>query len=252
MYSKLPWLKTRTKILIMNTVTCPICNGENFGSFAGRLEAQCLTCMSLERGRAVHLCLQKLGLPRSDDRILHFAPEKCLMDVFSQTHGEKYQPADLFPQIYKHPTKKVRRIDICEDLYSLPSDEWDLILHNHVLEHLFCSVKGVLRGFERILKPGGSMIFTIPIWKGRTTIEDLNPHLSDADRLANFGQKDHVRLFGGDVVDLIENALGVNCFIPITTLFTKNEFQKAGIPWKPENEPNPNSIFLYKKNDLTN
>lgn len=57
-----------------------------------------------------------------------------------------------------------------------------------------------------------------------------------------------MRLLGGDVIDLIEDALGVNCFIPTTTLFTKNECEKAGIPWKPEKEPNGQSIFLYRKN----
>lgn len=188
-----------TNLTNMTIVICPICNGQVFGEFGGRPNAQCLTCGALERARLVYLAMQKLGLPRQNDSILHFAPEKAFMDLFTQSHGDQYHPCDLFPELYTNSRKKVERLNICEDLYSMASDEWDLILHNHVLEHLLCSVKGVLRGFQRIMKPGGTMIFTIPIWLGRTSIEDLNPHLSDVERLQKSGQKDHVRLFGDDV-----------------------------------------------------
>lgn len=231
----------------MSKVTCPICNSQTFESFAGRAAVKCTTCGSLERGRAIYMTLAKLKIPRSGDRILHFAPERCFIDLFSQTHGEKYEPVDLFPEKYKNPQQRVQRLDICEDLYSLPSNSWDLILHNHVLEHLLCSVKGVLRGFDRILKPGGTMIFTIPVHRRQQTIEDLNPLLSETDREAKFGQKDHVRLFGRDVINLIEESLGTDCFVPTTSLLTQGEVLNAGIPWNPETEPNGNSIFLYQK-----
>ncbi|WP_426587872.1 class I SAM-dependent methyltransferase [Dapis sp. BLCC M229] len=191
----------------------------------------------------------KLGIPRTNDCILHFAPEKCLINLFSESHGEKYEVCDLFPEKYKNSKKTVRRLDICEDLYSMPSDQWDLILHNHVLEHLFCSVKGVLRGFDRILKPGGTMLFTIPVSsKQRTTTENLNPYLSDEERSKKFGQKDHVRIFGGDVIDLIQQALGVDCLVPVKSLFTQKELNMAGVQWRAEKEPHGQSIFLYRKN----
>lgn len=231
----------------MKTVICPICSGKKFGAFAGRPTAKCLACGSLERGRAVYLAMQKLGVPRPGDNILHFAPERCFIDLFSQSHGDKYEPVDLFPEKYKNPQKRVQRLDICEDLYSLPSNSWDLILHNHVLEHLLCSVKGVLRGFDRILKPGGTMLFTIPVHRRQQTIEDLNPSLSEVDREKKFGQKDHVRLFGRDVLDVINKSLGVDCFVPVKSLFTQEEFLNTGIPWNPEIEPHAHSIFIYKK-----
>lgn len=236
----------------MNTVTCPICQSQTFKSSIGRPYNVCLNCGSLERTRVIYMALAKLGIPHFNDRILHFAPEKCFIDLFSKSHGDKYETVDLFPEKYKHLTRRIKRFDICEDLYSLPSESWDLILHNHVLEHLFCSVKGVLRGFDRILKPGGVMIFTIPIHaKYPTTIEDLNPDLSDAEREKKLGQKDHVRLFGRDVLNLITEALGIDCFIPATSLFIRDEFEMAGIPWKPEREPHGESIFLYRKSHIS-
>ncbi|ERT03839.1 methyltransferase domain protein [Lyngbya aestuarii BL J] len=231
----------------MTTVICPICKGQKFGKFANRPSAKCLTCGSLERGRVIYMVLVKLGIPRAEDRILHFAPEKCFIDLFTKSHAEKYQAFDLFPERYKNSKTTVRRFDICEDLNSMPSDEWDFILHNHVLEHLFCSVKDVLHGLARILKPEGTMVFTIPIHKRQKTIENLDPFLSEIERKKTFGQKDHVRLFGYDVMYTIKESLGVNCFIPVTSLFEEEEFVKAGIPWQPENEPNGKSIFLYKK-----
>ena len=236
---------------MMNTVTCPICKNQTFKSSIGRPYNVCLNCGSLERTRVIYMALAKLGIPGINDRILHFAPEKCFIDLFSESHGEKYEPVDMFPENYKHLTERIRHLDICEDLYSLPSDSWDLILHNHVLEHILCSVKGVLRGFARILKPGGIMIFTIPVHPKQVTTEDLNPYLSGAERKKRFGQKDHVRLFGGDVLDLIKEALGIDCFVPVTSLFTQNEFEKAGIIWKPEMEPHGESIFLYRKETQT-
>ena len=51
-----------------------------------------------------------------------------------------------------------------------------------------------------------------------------------------------------DIIDLIKESFGVDCFIPVNTLFTKAEFLAAGIPWQPDKEPGGNSIFLYKKN----
>lgn len=224
---------------------CPICNGSTFGTFAGRPLAKCMKCGSLERTRIVYMTLVKLGLPRPNDRILHFAPEKCFIDLFTQSHGEKYEAVDLFPEKYKHSTKIVKRLDICEDLYSLPSNKWDLILHNHVLEHLFCSVKGILRGFERILKPQGTMIFTIPINEQRKTIEDLNPHLAAKERSKKFGQENHVRLFGGDVVDLIRQSLGKDCLIEPISLFTQEELNM--LQFFPNKKLSGNSVFVYKK-----
>lgn len=234
----------------MNIVTCPICNGQTFKKSTRHRYHVCLTCGSVERTRMMYLTMIKLGIPRTNDRILHFAPEKSFINLFSESHGEKYQACDLFPEQsrYKNSKKVVRRLDICEDLYSMPSDEWNLILHNHVLEHLFCSVKGVLCGFDRILKPGGAMLWTIPVKSKLRTTENLNPDLSDEERVKKFGQKNHVRRFGGDVLDLIEQALGVDCFVPVKSLFTEKELKMAGIQWKPEKKPDGDSIFLYRKN----
>lgn len=237
----------------MNKVICPICSSSSFGKFAGRTYAKCLTCGSLERTRAVYMALIKFEIPRIGDQILHIAPEKGLLDKFLSSHSKTYKPVDLFPEKYKYPQGTIQYLDICKDLYSMPSRSWDLILHNHVLEHLFCSVNGVLRGFERILKPGGIMLFTIPIHKKyTTTIEDLNPDLSETERKNRFGDKTHVRLFGNDTIDLIEESLGENCFFPVTSLFTQNECKRAGIPWKPHNEPNGHSIFFYRKPEKGN
>jgi SAM-dependent methyltransferase len=229
----------------MDNLICPVCKGEIFQDFANRLLARCATCGSLERTRAVYLVLDKFKLVAPGARILHFAPEKCLMDFFMATHSETYQPCDLSPE--KYSNNKLLRLDICEDLYSMPSDSWDVILHNHVLEHILCSVKGVLKGFARILKPGGSMVFTIPVWKGTKSIEDLNPHLSDEERFMRFGQHDHVRIFGDDVLDIIKNALGKDCVIPLEDYLTEEESLRAGIPWQKGIHPTGNSVFWFRK-----
>ena len=232
----------------MNTVTCPICKNQTFKSSIARPYNQCLNCGSLERDRVVYMTLVKLRIPRQDDSILHLSPEKCFINHFSKTHGEKYKAVDLCPE-RTHSPKIVQRLNICQDLYSMASNSWDLILHNHnVLANIFCSVTGVLQGFNKILKPGGTMIFTIPVTSNKTTFENLNPYLPEVERLKKFGQKNRVRCFGTDVVDLIREALGTDCFIPIKFLFSQQELEEAGVPWQPDKEPNGNSIFLYRKN----
>ena len=66
-------------------------------------------------------------------------------------------------------------------------------------------IKKALRELYRILKPGGKPICSFPIDEGyETLIED-----SDADggeRIARFGQIDHLRVFGRDSEQILNMA----------------------------------------------
>jgi len=92
-------------------------------------------------------------------------------------------------------------MDICDIQY--PDNSFDVIFCSHVLEHVQDDKKA-LREFWRILKPTGQACILIPI-SAEITFEDLSiidPH----EREILFGQHDHVRRYGPDVLDRIKEA----------------------------------------------
>ncbi|GBQ85711.1 hypothetical protein AA13595_1716 [Gluconacetobacter johannae DSM 13595] len=73
----------------------------------------------------------------------------------------------------------------------------DIIIHNHVLEHIPADFAETIQALNSLLVPGGIQAFTIPIRPGKFD-EDLSPSLSDDERRQRFYQEDHVRIFGTD------------------------------------------------------
>ena len=102
-------------------------------------------------------------------------------------------------------------------------------MHNHVLEHLPCDIVPVLREFRRILKPGGTMAFSIPII-GPTLREDLDPALPADQRSLRFGNPTHMRVFGkNDVLALLRQGLGQGLQNGGAG-FTQEELDSAAVP----------------------
>ncbi len=84
-----------------------------------------------------------------------------------------------------------------------PDDVFDVIYCSHVLEHV-ADDRQAMREFYRVLKPNGWAILMVPITADKT-FED--PFLTDpAERLRLFGQEDHVRRYGPDFADRIQEA----------------------------------------------
>ena len=105
-------------------------------------------------------------------RILHFAPEPVFYTLF--------QPFD-----YVTADIELTDVDIQLNIQDIDceSDSNNLILCNHVLEHVADDIKAI-RELERILKPSGILILTIPgNWERVKTIEyeypDENGHFRD-------------------------------------------------------------------------
>ena len=177
---------------------CPIClASDSFIPFNGRTHARCSKCLCVERNRLMWLALEHLGLPQPQTRVLHFAPELGIASKIAKTCGERYVACDISPERYKSKHYDVRACDLCADLGAFEDDSFDLILHNHVLEHLSCDVGGVLKQLERILAPGGMHLFSVPI-RGLRTREDMSPGMLPEERKKLFGQEDHIRLFGSE------------------------------------------------------
>lgn len=180
---------------------CPVCekHSRKFLRFgAGKREdARCPRCGSLERHRLAWLYFtRKTDLFAGASRkMLHIAPEPCLMPRFRRFLGDDYLSADV-----QDPAAMVR-----VDVTSLPfaGESFDVIFCSHVLEHVADDRKA-LREFFRVLKPKGWLVLLVPV-SARRTLED--PTIVDGnERKRIFGQEDHVRRYGPDYVERVEQA----------------------------------------------
>jgi hypothetical protein len=175
--------------------TCPICSSTGFKDYNGRADAVCTSCGSLERTRYLWLFLRHIGAIARGRRVLHVAPEKCLTTLLRDGFGGGYRPVDFEPERYSTDDVTVERFDLCSDTFRLEARSYDLIMHLHVLEHIPCPLDSVLAATMSALRPGGRLVFGIPIGDG-ITVENLWPDLTREERIATFGQHDHLRRFG--------------------------------------------------------
>ena len=187
-------------------VKCPFCNwkGKEFHPYGvvSRKNALCPKCGSVERHRLYFLYLkQKIPIDRKI-KVLHFAPETILTNLFKSYKNVEYLTADLEP-------KKAMVIENITHL-SFANNSFDIIFCSHVLEHIQDDKKA-MREILRILKPDGFAILQVPIkdeFKGNkidVTFED--PSITNPkDREVLFGQKDHVRIYGRDYQNRLINS----------------------------------------------
>lgn len=227
---------------------CPICGSQSLFEFNGRKAARCSNCHSMERTRCSWMLMERHGIIRKGMSVLHFAPEVGMSKRLRELASD-YVSADFDVSQYKVFLPDTVKIDLC-DLDEVKFEgRFDLIIHNHVLEHLFCDVKVVLRKLVKFLKKDGSMYFSVPVRAAENTKEDFDTSLPEQERQRLFGQHDHVRLFGArDVVSIFKDALGPNlrAVVPQTEL-SASEMRLFGIPL--EEDVSGNTIFVYKNSN---
>lgn len=185
---------------------CNICGNNEFQDFNTRKGIACTKCRSLERTRLMWLYIEEENIDPTF-KILHMAPELGLYArIRSLVENNNYTVADFEPKRYSF-AKKCKHIDLC-DLDSWPSNEYDLIIHNHVLEHARCNIAYILYHLHRMLKPSGLHIFSIPFLHGE--YDESLADIGNDERKRRFGQSDHLRRFGindihkhiGSIVDI--------------------------------------------------
>jgi len=146
--------------------------------------------LSLERHRLLWLYLKsKTDFFTASLKVLHFAPEQAFYQRFRLLRNLDYTTTDLNSPL----------ADVKADICRLPFEDesYDVILCNHVLEHIPDDTKAMQELF-RILKKGGWGIFQIPQdLKREKTFED-NSITDKKERTKIFGQYDHVRIYGRD------------------------------------------------------
>ncbi|PIE84502.1 MAG: SAM-dependent methyltransferase [Bacteroidia bacterium] len=161
-----------------------------YGRMKRRANALAPRSLSLERHRLIWLYLtRELDIARVARRVLHIAPEWCLMQRLERMPELSYTTADL-----ESPWARVH----C-DIQALPFPDhsFDLILCNHVLEHIPDDHLAMTE-LRRILAPGGVAILLVPLdLQAERTLED--PAINTPElRERHYGQRDHLRMYGRD------------------------------------------------------
>jgi SAM-dependent methyltransferase len=161
---------------------------------------RCPFCGSFDRERHLLLYFDRLNLwpQMSGATILHFAAERHVALRIEACGPAKYVRADRAPR-----TPDVQPVDIT----AIPfvGERFDLVIANHVLEHV-PEDRRALTEIHRVLKPGGRAVLQTPFSRVlRRSLED--PGIN-TERLRDgvYGQEDHVRLYGLDLMERIAAA----------------------------------------------
>jgi len=227
---------------------CPICFSSDLREFNTRPKAACRGCGSLERGRLAWMLMSRLGILRRGAHFLNLAPEPFMLRYASRIIGEGYTPVDFSPELFRNSPVPLTRFDLCAPPDDFEEASFDVVMHNHVLEHVRCDVAGAVANVERLLKPGGYHVFSIPIFMNRDSSEDLSFDLSHEERKRRFGQEDHVRLFGRDFVETFK-AMGLwDRLIDLSALASTEELVRWGVPGDAFTHFGGHTIFAYCKN----
>lgn len=182
--------------------TDPI-DGKSFRKFLSygytklRKNALSPSTLSLERHRLLWLYLKnETVLFEKKIKLLHFAPEQAFYKRFKKLRNIQYDTIDI-----NSPLAKIKA-DICD--LPIKENTYDFILCNHVLEHVLDDNKAMSELY-RVLKKGGIGIFQVPIdMKREKTFQD-DSITDKLERNKIFGQYDHVRIYGKDYFNKLED-----------------------------------------------
>ncbi|OCB74451.1 class I SAM-dependent methyltransferase [Flavobacterium crassostreae] len=155
--------------------------------------------LSLERHRLLWLYLNDqtdFFTSKEKKKVLHFAPEQAFYKRFRNQKNLDYTTTDLFSPL----------ADVKADICDLPfeDNQYDIILCNHVLEHIPEDTKA-MQELYRVLKPGGMAILQIPQDLNRATTFTDDTITDPKKRAEIFGQYDHVRIYGRDYFDKLRH-----------------------------------------------
>ena len=153
--------------------------------------------LSLERHRLLWLYLKnETDFFTSNKKVLHFAPEQAFYKRFRQLKNLDYTTTDLLSPL----------ADVKADICDLPfkDNTYDVILCNHVLEHIPDDTKA-MQELYRVLKPNGMAILQIPQDLNRAKTFEDNTITDKKERAEIFGQYDHVRIYGRDYFDKLRS-----------------------------------------------
>jgi SAM-dependent methyltransferase len=179
------------------------------GGDAGR---RCVRCFSTFRHRAVGVVLRRLGVPR-EAHVYELSSRGALCRHLRRTFA-RVTVSELFDDV---APGRFRGGVQCQDVQRLthPDAAFDLVTSTEVFEH----VPDDGRAFSevhRVLRPGGHLVFTVPLMESAPTLERARlergavVHLVapeyHGDRLRGRGAVLAFRTYGPDIVERLRDA----------------------------------------------
>ncbi|MDG4551370.1 MAG: methyltransferase domain-containing protein [Candidatus Contendobacter sp.] len=195
---------------------------------------ECPWCSAHDRERHLLMYMRASGIFDNIQSmsVLHFAPEQRLSKLIFSQNPARYIKCDLYPT-----APDTERIDILAIPFMDKS--FDLIIANHILEHVVDDTKA-LQEVWRTLKVGGRAILQTPYsQKLHHTWSDPGIDTDNAC-LQAYGQEDHVRLFGRDIFERITSVGLESCVSTHDQLLPQYDPKEYGVNGK---EP----FFLFKR-----
>lgn len=178
--------------------------------------------LSLERHRLLWLYLkEETDFFTAPHKMLHVAPEQCFYGRFRKRKNLDYLTADLDSPI----------ADVKMDIHDIqyPDNTFDVILCNHVLEHVRDDIQ-CMSELCRVLTPGGLAIMQVPL-DPELEITDEDPDLKDPEeRKRRFGQYDHVRLHGSDYPERLQKAGFKVTAVDYSKKLSPEQFERYRLP----------------------
>jgi SAM-dependent methyltransferase len=159
----------------------------------------CPACECFDRERHLFMYFDKLGLwdAIKGGRVLHVAPEAKLAERIAASEPAEYVKGDIAPG--------PDRIKLDVTAIAFPDEYFDLVICNHVLEHVPDDGRAMAELF-RVLKPGGRAVLQTPFSPVLAhTFQDPGID-TDEKRCLFYGQEDHVRLYGQDLFEKLKGA----------------------------------------------
>ncbi len=210
-------------------VVCDCCGyvGYAFQHKSNRLrvawQSACPQCNSRARHRGLAQLLPRLLANGRVSRMLHVAPEPILQPVILRARPDLvYHTCDLYLQDVDFPGEDLTRL-------SFASGSYDLLLCNHVLEHIERDDLAVAE-MARVLDVGGMAVITVPgEWDRRETVVFPDTTLNG-----------HYRDYGLDVVALFQMAFAAVETLDLRTFDAAPDGRSRGIR-------QPELVFICRK-----
>ena len=167
-----------------------------------RKNAKCPYCSSLERTRLLLFYLENETdiFTKKPCKVLHFAPEWCLIPKFNQSTSIEYVDADINSNFASHII----------NIESIPySDNYfDYIICSHVLGHVLDEQKAI-EELCRVLKPDGKALIMTVIDKNKEKTFEDSSIVTPEDKLKHYSESDLVRLHGLDFAQRLSHSFKV-------------------------------------------